>query len=78
MEGSESGDHFMYVTGSIYVKYLRPTPLDEPVTLRASVTEIKDNKIIVNCTLHSNDALCATGEVMTVKVDTRKFVGQYL
>ena len=77
MEGSDSGDHFMYVTGSIYVKYLRPTPLDKPVTLRAKVKEIKDNKIIVNCTLHSNDTLCATGEVMTVKVDTNKFVEHY-
>lgn len=76
MEEAGGGEHYLYVTGSLFVKYIRPTPLDKPVTLRAKVKEVKGNKIIVGCTLHSGDTLCATGEVMTVRVDTSSFVNQ--
>lgn len=71
---SDGRDHFMYVTGSLSVKFIRPTPLDKPVTLRAKVKEVNENRITVSCTLHSGDLLCATGEVLTVKVETKKFV----
>ena len=76
MVGSDSGEHFMHVTASIYVKFLRPTPLDKPVSLRANVEKVDGNKITVNCSLYSDDILCATGEVLTVRVDTEKFVGK--
>ena len=74
--GSESGEHFMYVTGSIFVKYLRPTPLNKPVTLRAKVEKVEGNRISVSCSLYSEETLCATGEILTVRVDTEKFVGK--
>ncbi len=76
MKGTKNGEHFMYVTGSLFVKFIRPTPLKKPVSLRAKVKEIKDNKIIVECTLHSGNVLCATGEVMTVRVGINSFMSQ--
>ena len=66
--------HFMYVTGSISVKYLRPTPLNHPVTLRAKIIEIGEDKIKVSCDLYSGDVMCATGEVLTVRVDLGIFL----
>ena len=71
---SDSEQTFMHVTGELSVKYLRPTPLDKPVTLRARVTEMGERKIKVACDLYSDDVKCATGEVVTVRVDLRLFL----
>ena len=57
-----------YVTGSLFVKYLRPTPIDKPVTLRARVKEIKGRKITVTCSLSSEGIECATGEVVAIQI----------
>jgi acyl-coenzyme A thioesterase PaaI-like protein len=66
--------HFMHVTASLFVKFLRPTPLDKPVTLRARVIETGTRHIKVTCSLYSGDIECATGEVVTVRVDSAKFL----
>ena len=66
--------HFMYVTSGISVRYLKPTPLDKPVTLRAKVIDMNDYKIKVACELFSGDMKCATGDVLTVRVDVRQFL----
>ena len=71
---SDSDQPFMHVTGGISVKYLRPTPLNKPVTLRARVTEMGEKKIKVSCDLYSGDVKCATGEVVTVRVDQKLFL----
>jgi acyl-coenzyme A thioesterase PaaI-like protein len=74
-EVGESERHFLHVTAGISVKFLRPTPLDKPVTLRARITEMSEHKITVSCTLYSGDVKCVTGEVVTVRVDQSKFLG---
>jgi acyl-coenzyme A thioesterase PaaI-like protein len=56
------------VTASLNVNYLKPTPIDEPVVLRARVTETKGRKIVVSCTLSSKRRECCRGEVVAVKV----------
>lgn len=71
---AESDQHFMYVTGAISVKYLRPTPLKKPVKLRARIIEVSEDKIKVSCDLYSGDVKCATGEVLTVRVDLDSFL----
>ena len=67
-------DHTMHVTASLSVKYLRPTPLNEPVTLRARVKEMSGRKITVSCSLFSGESECATGEVVTASVDVNRFL----
>jgi acyl-coenzyme A thioesterase PaaI-like protein len=57
-----------YVTGSLSIKYLKYTPVDLPVTLRARVKEIKGRKITVTCSLYSSDVECAKGEVVAIQV----------
>jgi acyl-coenzyme A thioesterase PaaI-like protein len=69
-------EHLIHVTASLSVKFLRPTPLGNPVTLRARVKESDGHKSIVSCSLYSGDTLCVTGEVMTVSVNPGKFVKQ--
>ena len=73
-EGMTPTGHLMYVTGSLYVKYLKPTPVDKPVTLRAQVKEIEGNKITVTCALYSEQTKCAIGEVVAFGIDSNKFL----
>lgn len=57
-----------YVTGSLHVDYLRPTPIDAPMELRGVVTEIKGKKVVVNITLSSKGEICAKGQVIAVRM----------
>src|SRR5512147_2653978 len=38
---------FRFVTASLKVDYLKPTPLDEPLEIRGRVLEVKGRKVIV-------------------------------
>lgn len=57
-----------YVTGTLTVKYLRPTPLTGPVIVRAKLVEVKEKKTVVHCVLTSGGETCATGEVVAIRV----------
>jgi len=70
----DTDQEFMHVTAGISIRYLRPTPLNNPVTLRARITEMGEAKIKVTCELYSGDLKCATGEVFTVRVDLKQFL----
>jgi len=60
-----------YATSSLNVKYLRPTPLDEAVVLRARVKESIGKKTILACSLFAKGEECAVGEVVAVRVPRR-------
>jgi acyl-coenzyme A thioesterase PaaI-like protein len=64
-----------FVTGSLFVKYLKPTPTDEPVFLRARVKEMKERKITVTCSLYSGETECAIGEVIAIRIGQSKLLG---
>jgi acyl-coenzyme A thioesterase PaaI-like protein len=66
--------HLMHVTSSLSVKFLRPTPMDRPVTLRARLKEVNGRRITVTCSLFSGGVECATGEVVAVSVDPDKLL----
>jgi acyl-coenzyme A thioesterase PaaI-like protein len=57
-----------FVTASLHVDYLRPTPLGVPLELRASVKEVKGRKVVVSTELSAGGEVCATGEVVAVQV----------
>lgn len=59
---------FRYLTASLHVDYLKPTPLGVPLKLRARVKEQKGRKVVVACSLFAGDEECARGEVVTVRV----------
>lgn len=64
--GSKTG--YRYLTASLKVDYLRPTPIDAPMELRGRVAEITDRKVIVAITLSSNGEVTARGQVVAVRL----------
>lgn len=59
---------FAFTTGSVQVKFLKPTPTYKSLTLRAQIKEVTEKKIIVSCSLYSRKKECARGEVVGIKV----------
>ena len=68
--GAEPGTATMprFVTGSLHVEYLRPTPLGPTLEIRGVVKEIKGRKVVVTSTLSAEGVVCARGEVVAVEV----------
>lgn len=69
-EGREPGTEpaFRYVTASLKVDYLRPTPIGIELELRGTVKEIKGRKVISEITLSANNEICARGKVVAVQM----------
>ncbi len=59
---------FRYVTASLHVDYLAPTPIDGPLEVRGRVKEIKGKKVVVESTLSGGGKVCAKGEVVAVQM----------
>ncbi len=56
-----------FLTASLHVDYLLPTPIEGPLEVRASVKEIKGRKVVVVSTLSAGGQVCARGEVVAVQ-----------
>jgi acyl-coenzyme A thioesterase PaaI-like protein len=59
---------FRYVTASLHVDYLQPTPLGPQLIVRAHVKELKGRKAVIECELFAKGKLCARGQVVTVQI----------
>jgi acyl-coenzyme A thioesterase PaaI-like protein len=59
---------FRFVTASLHVDYLKPTPLNGELVLRGRVKEIKGRKVIVESTVYAGEVATARGEVVTVQM----------
>lgn len=57
-----------YVTANLNVSYLRPTPIDTPLNLRAKILRVQGRQAWVSCTLSAGGQLCVTGEVLGIRV----------
>jgi acyl-coenzyme A thioesterase PaaI-like protein len=57
-----------FLTASLHVDYLRPTPIDKPIEIRGWVEEIKGRKVVVKSSLSVDGEICARGEVIAVQV----------
>ena len=57
-----------FVTGSLKVDYLRPTPLGPELELRGTVKELKPRKVIVAIDLLADGEVCVRGEVIAVRL----------
>lgn len=69
-EGRELGSlpAFRYVTGSLQVDYLKPTPLGPPIEVRARVEEIKGRKTILSATISAGPEISVKGRVIAVRI----------
>jgi acyl-coenzyme A thioesterase PaaI-like protein len=59
---------FRFVTASLKVDYLKPTPLGPPLLIRGQIVEVKGRKVVVKATLSAEGVVCATGEIITVQM----------
>ena len=62
-----------FVTASLKVDYLKPTPLGVELEVRGKVKEIKGRKVVVAATLLARGEVCAAGEVVCVQVPDEWF-----
>lgn len=59
---------FRFVTGSLHVDYLKPTPLGGTLELRGRVKEIRGRKVIVESWVLAEGVITARGEVTAVQM----------
>jgi acyl-coenzyme A thioesterase PaaI-like protein len=57
-----------FVTASLKVDYLRPTPLGVPLELRGAIAESRGRKVVVEIALSAQGAVCARGVVVAVEI----------
>ncbi len=57
-----------YVTASLQVTYLRPTPLGVTLEVRGRATRIEGRKVFVSATVSAEGQICARGEVVAVQM----------
>jgi acyl-coenzyme A thioesterase PaaI-like protein len=76
-EGREMGSDppLRFVTASLHVDYLLPTPIGVPRELRARVPAIKGRQVVVTATVMAEGKPCVRGEVVAVQVPDRLVKG---
>ena len=69
----DSEPAFRFVTGSLHVDYLKPTPHGPELELRGKVKEIRGRKVVVEAIVYADGVATARGEVVAVQMpDTFK------
>jgi len=69
----DSDPPLRYVTASLKVDYLKPTPLGVELEIRGRATEVKGRKAVVESTLYADGVATVRGEVIAVALpDTFK------
>jgi acyl-coenzyme A thioesterase PaaI-like protein len=72
----DSDPPLRFVTASLHVDYLRPTPIEGVLELRSQIKEVKGRKVVVTTTLSVQGEVCARGEVVAVQMpENIKFGG---
>lgn len=64
--GSEPALRF--VTASLHVDYLKPTPIGKDLVLRSHIKNMSNRKVVVSTELYVEEVLCARGELVAVKI----------
>lgn len=59
---------FRFVTGSLHVDFLKPTPLETTLEIRGQVKEIKGRKVVVETTVMADGVVTARGSVVAVQM----------
>ena len=66
--GLDTEPPLRFVTASLKVDYLAPTPKGVELELRGEITEVAERKVIVEITLSATGRVCARGTVVAVKL----------
>jgi acyl-coenzyme A thioesterase PaaI-like protein len=57
-----------FLTASLRVDYVRPTPQGAPLEIRGSVKEFGRRKVVIAATISAGGEVCVRGEVVAVQV----------
>jgi len=57
-----------FVTASLQVDYLRPTPHGVALEVRGRVKEVRGRKVVVGATVSAEGKVCAQGQVVAVQM----------
>ena len=57
-----------FLTGTLTVKYIKPTPLGPPIELRGKIREVKGRKVTVDITVSVEGEVTAEGTVIALQV----------
>ncbi len=73
LEGREmgEGEPIDYATAKLTVTYLRRTPMDTSLELRAKVVKKGNRSMVVETTLSANGEACVKGEVVAVRMNEK-------
>jgi acyl-coenzyme A thioesterase PaaI-like protein len=68
--GRELGSEppFRFVTGSLRVDFLKPTPQGAPLEIRGRIVEEKGRKVVVSAEVRVRETVCARGEVVALQM----------
>jgi acyl-coenzyme A thioesterase PaaI-like protein len=64
----DSEPTYRYATGTLTIKYLKPTPNTIPIKIIAQITEVKGRKTTMHCEAWAGDTLTAEAEVVAIRV----------
>jgi acyl-coenzyme A thioesterase PaaI-like protein len=64
----ESDPPLRFVTASLKVDYLKPTPLGVPLEIRGRIEEVSGRKVVVAATVSAEGEVCARGRVVAVQM----------
>lgn len=62
---------YRFLTGSLNVKYIKPTPIDGTLEIRGKIREIKGKKVTVDVEVWAKGEVTVKGEVVTIQVPDR-------
>jgi acyl-CoA thioesterase FadM len=57
-----------YLTASLQVDYIKPTPLGPTLEIRGKVKEVKGRKVVIEEWILANGVITVRGEVVAVQV----------
>jgi acyl-coenzyme A thioesterase PaaI-like protein len=64
----DSSPSFRFVTGSLQVRYLKPTPLGPKLVIRGRVQEIKGRRVTIESTVLVEGVATVRGEVVAIQM----------
>ncbi len=60
--------HLRFVTASLKVNYLAPTPMGVELEIRGKILEVTPKKVVVEASVSAGDTVCAKGHVVAVRM----------
>ena len=69
----ESEPPLRFLTASLHVDYLKPTPLGVALEVRGIVQEVKDRKVVITASIKADGNVTVRGEVVAVQVPGTMF-----